>query len=127
MRKKNGHEFTSETGKAATKGRKPGSKNKLTRESWTMIDWLFKDFAKHGRKMFEIMRAENPAAYTRLVYDVAGKLALDDQTEEPKLHIIRWLSDADAVPEVPVIVKGDTNVVKMIDAKPITTRSDPAA
>ena len=98
MRKKNPHEFTSETGKAATKGRKPGSRNKLTRESWLMIDRLFRDHAKHGAKMLQILRAENPAAYLRLVYDLAGKFALGDPTEEPKLHIVRWLRDDDEVP-----------------------------
>jgi hypothetical protein len=126
MRKKNRHEFTSETGRAATKGRKPGSKNKLTRESWTMIDRLFKDYAKHGPKMLQILRAENPAAYLRLTFDIAAKLALDDKTEEPTRYIVHWLRDSDEEPATPM-VKGDDNVVKMIDLKPVTTRTDPAA
>jgi hypothetical protein len=124
MRKRNnGHQFTSETGKAATKGRKPGSRNKLTKESWLLIDRLFKDYAKHGSKMLEILRAENPAAYLRLTYDIAAKLALEDPTEEPKLVLVRWLKDDE---ETPPLVKGDDNVVKMIDLKPITP-PDPAA
>jgi hypothetical protein len=127
-RKKNGHEFTSETGRAATKGRKPGSKNKLTRESWTMIDQLFADYRKHGKDILRILRAENPAAYLRLVYDLAGKLALDDPAEQelPKILVIRWLDDGDEEPPLPM-VKGDDNVVKMIDVAPTMTRTDPAA
>jgi len=126
MRKKKDHEFTSETGRAATKGRKPGSKNKLTRESWSMIDQLFADYRKHGKEILRILRAENPAGYARLVYDLVAKLALDDPTEEPKLHIVRWAREDDEMPPVPM-VKGDDNVVKMIDLKPITTSTDPAA
>jgi hypothetical protein len=128
MRKKNPHEFTSETGRAATKGRKPGSKNKLTRESWTLIDQLFADYRKYGKETLRVLRAENPVGYARLVYDLAGKLALDDpgQPEVPKILVIRWLDDSDEAPPVPM-VKGDDNVVKMIDLKPIPTSSDPAA
>ena len=124
-RKNNGRPFTSETGKAAAVDRKPRGKSKLTKESWLMIDRLFKDYAKHGPKMLQILRAENPAAYLRLTFDIAAKLALDDKTEEPKHLIISWLGDADEEPATPM-VKGDDNVVKMIDLKPITT-PDPAA
>jgi hypothetical protein len=123
---RNGHKFTSETGRRASKGRKPGSKNKLTRESWTLIDRLFKDWTKYGPAMLRIMRAENPAAYARLVYDIAAKLALDDKTEEPKHLIISWLDNSEEMPPPPM-VKGDDNVVKMIDLKPVTSRTDPAA
>jgi hypothetical protein len=125
MRKKNPHAYTSETGKAAAKGRKPGSKNKLTRESWAMIDQLFRDYRKFGPKMLEILRAENPAAYLRLTFDIAGKLALDDREEQelPKILVIRWLDDGDEEPPLPM-VKGDDNVVKMIDVTPTTPRTD---
>jgi hypothetical protein len=130
MRKKNGHQFTSETGKAAAKDRKPRGKNKLTRESWLMIDRLFKDWARYGPKMLQIMRAENPGAYARLVFDLAGKLALDGREEQevPKILVIRWLDEGDEEPPVPM-VKGDDNVVqmKLIDAKPIPPPTDPAA
>jgi hypothetical protein len=123
MRKRNGHEFTPETGKAATKGRKPGSRNKITKESWLLIDRLFKDHAKHGAKMLEILRAENPAAYLRLVYDLAGKFALDDPQETPKLLTVRWLKDDEETP--PAYVKDEIEAVKMIDVTPTATRTDP--
>jgi hypothetical protein len=128
MKKKNGRAFTSETAKAAAVDRKSRGKNKLTRESWAMIDQLFRDYKKFGPKMLEILRAENPAAYLRLTFDIAGKLALDDNEEQelPKILVIRWLDDNDPVPPVPM-VKGDDNVVKMIDVEPTMTRTDPAA
>jgi hypothetical protein len=125
MRKKNPHAYTSETAKAAAKDRKPRGKNKLTRESWAMIDQLFRDYKKFGPRMLEILRAENPTAYLRLTFDIAGKLALDGREEQelPKILVIRWLGDDDEVPPTPM-VKGDDNVVKMIDVTPTTPRTD---
>ena len=63
--------FTPST--APRNGRKPGSRNKLSRQSMEILDRLLVDWAKHGARTLKVLRLENPAAYARLSLEVATK------------------------------------------------------
>ena len=83
--------FTPST--APRNGRKPGSSNKLSRQSMEILDKLLVDWAKHGAKTLKTLRIERPELYAKLALDVASRVVLNDVADAggPMIVTVKWI------------------------------------
>jgi hypothetical protein len=94
-------------------GRKPGSRNRLSK---AFVDALASDFEQYGAGVIKVLRAENPSAYCHLVASLVPK-ELDLEVTNKATELREWMAwittdiaramirtDAPAAPELPAVL-----------------------